>query len=42
MALQTQFGITIRSDARIREIRTLGDVYAFIRSVRGPSGSGRM
>ena len=30
VALQKQFSVTIRDDARIRDIRTLGDVYNFI------------
>ena len=34
VALQAKFAITIRSDERVRAIRTLGDVYAFIGRVR--------
>lgn len=37
VALQKQFGVTIRDDARVRDIRTLGDVYNFI-SMLGQEG----
>jgi acyl carrier protein len=30
VALQKQFKVTIRDDERIRNVRTLGDVYDFI------------
>ena len=30
VAMQKKFGVTIRDDERIREIRTLGDLYTFI------------
>jgi acyl carrier protein len=30
VALQKKFGIMIRSDERVRNIRTLGDIYQFI------------
>ena len=30
VALQKQFGVTIRDDERVRNIRTLGDVHNFI------------
>ncbi len=30
VALQKQFSVTIRDDERVRNIRTLGDVYDFI------------
>jgi acyl carrier protein len=30
VALQKQFSVTIRDDERVRNIRTLGDVYEFI------------
>lgn len=30
VALQKKFGVVIRSDERVRTIRTLGDIYQFI------------
>ena len=30
VALQKKFGVTIRDDERVRNIRTLGDVHSFI------------
>jgi len=30
VALQKKFGVTLRSDERIRNIRTLGDIHQFI------------
>lgn len=30
VALQKKFGVNFRSDERIREIRTLGDLYGFV------------
>ena len=30
VALQQKFGVKIRQDERVREIRTLEDIYAFI------------
>ena len=30
VALQKKFNVTIRDDARVRNIRTLGDVYDFV------------
>ena len=30
VALQQKFGVKIRNDERVRNIRTLGDVYQFI------------
>jgi len=30
VALQKKFGIQIRDDERVRQIRTLGDIYEFI------------
>ncbi len=38
VALQKKFGVTIRSDERVRTIRTLGDIYQFISSL-GKEGS---
>jgi len=33
VALQAKFGISIREDRRIREIRTLADIYGFIAEI---------
>ena len=35
VALQKKFGVQIRSDERVRDIRTLGDIYRFIEALRG-------
>lgn len=34
VALQNSFGVKIRTDEKVREIRTLADVYRFIGSVK--------
>jgi acyl carrier protein len=34
VALQTAFGVKIRTDEKVRDIRTLGDVYRFIALVK--------
>lgn len=34
VALQKKFGVTIRGDERVREIRTLNDLYEFVLSIR--------
>ena len=34
VALQSSFGIKIRTDEKVRDIRTLGDVYGFIASIK--------
>ncbi|NVN97873.1 MAG: acyl carrier protein [Geobacteraceae bacterium] len=34
VALQSSFGVKIRTDEKVREIRTLGDVYSFIARVK--------
>jgi len=34
VALQTSFGVKIRTDDKVREIRTLGDVYSFIAAIK--------
>lgn len=39
VALQKKFGVTIRGDERVREIRTLNDLYGFVLSIR-PAESG--
>lgn len=33
VALQKKFGVTIRGDDRIREIRTLNDLYDFVERI---------
>ena len=35
VALQKKFGVNFRSDERIREIRSLDDLYNFILSLKG-------
>jgi len=39
VALQKKFGVRIRSDERVRNIRTLGDIYEFIAAIREEQGS---
>jgi acyl carrier protein len=34
VALQGSFGVKIRNEEKVREIRTLQDIYAFIASVK--------
>ena len=34
VALQKKFGVKIRSDERVREIRTIGDICTFIETLR--------
>ena len=34
VALQKKFGVTIRDDERVRNIRTLGDIYNFIQTLK--------
>ena len=34
VALQSSFGVKIRTDEKVREIRTLGDVYRFIAAIK--------
>ena len=43
VALQKQFSVTIRDDERVRDIRTLGDVYNFILLLgqEGQAGGGQ-
>ncbi len=38
VAIQKRFGVQIRDDERVRAIRTLGDVYAFIETVQKEKG----
>lgn len=39
VALQQKFGVKIRNDERIRNIRTLGDVFQFIIALKNEDGS---
>lgn len=34
VALQKKFGVKIRNDERVRSIRTLGDIYGFIKALK--------
>ena len=34
VALQQKFGVKIRNDERVRNVRTLGDIYAFILRIK--------
>jgi acyl carrier protein len=34
VALQTSFGVKIRTDEKVRDIRTLADVYRFISAIK--------
>jgi acyl carrier protein len=38
VALQNAFGVKIRNEERVRDIRTLQDIYAFIASLKGGEG----
>ena len=38
VALQKKFKVVIRDDERVRTIRTLGDIYDFIKAVKIESG----
>lgn len=40
VALQKKFGVNFRSDERIRDIRTLGDLYEFVATVKEGLDSG--
>jgi acyl carrier protein len=39
VALQKSFGVKIRNEEKVREIRTLEDLYRFISSIRGKEGA---
>jgi len=39
VALQQKFGVKIRDDERIRNIRTLEDIYSFIFAIKNGSSS---
>lgn len=34
VALQKKFGVKIRNDERVRNIRTLSDIYSFIETIK--------
>jgi len=34
VALQKKFGVRIRDDERVRDIRTLGDIHAFVAALK--------
>lgn len=40
VALQNSFGVKIRTDEKVREIRTLADVYRFIAAVKNGEQAG--
>jgi acyl carrier protein len=39
VALQEKFGVKIRNDERIKNIRTLGDIHKFILSLKSEAAS---
>ena len=39
VAIQKRFAVKIRDDERVRAIRTLGDVYAFIETIQKEKGN---
>ncbi len=39
VALQNCFGVKIRNEEKVREIRTLRDIYQFIYAIKNGSGS---
>lgn len=39
VALQEKFGVKIRNDERIKNIRTLGDIYKFIIALKAEGAS---
>ncbi len=39
VAIQKRFGVSIRDDERVRAIRTLNDVYAFIENIQKEQGA---
>jgi acyl carrier protein len=42
VALQEKFGVKIRNDERIKNIRTLGDIHKFILSLKAEAASLRL
>jgi acyl carrier protein len=41
VALQKKFGVRIRDDERVRQIRTLQDIYGFIQAIGQEADSGK-
>lgn len=41
VALQKKFGVSMRDDARIREVRTLGDIYGLILTIQDDVQAGQ-
>lgn len=39
VALQSSFGVKIRNEEKVREIRTLQDVYQFIYAIKNEAGT---
>ena len=39
VALQKKFNMKIRNDERVRTIRTLGDIYGFVRTIQSEQGT---
>ncbi len=39
VALQNSFGVKIRNEERVREIRTLQDIYQFIYAIKNGEGT---
>ena len=39
VAMQNEFNLNIRDDERLRELRTLGDIYQFIQALKTEGGS---
>ena len=39
VALQKKFGVTIRGDERVRDIRTMDDLYSFIEGIKLEGGT---
>jgi acyl carrier protein len=39
VALQNSFGVKIRNEEKVRDIRTLQDIYRFIASVKNEEGA---
>jgi acyl carrier protein len=39
VAIQKEFNVTVRDDERLREIRTLRDIYQFIQTLKTEGGS---
>jgi acyl carrier protein len=39
VALQSSFGVKIRNEERVRDIRTLQDLYQFISSIKNEEGT---